>query len=112
MAKKSPTQRTATTKQNAWLIKQKQNADLINENDEFQDRLLEPDKESDFLPENFDDDAMATSVDVYQLKKRIKELEGELEDTEDDLVNAETKLKKKRNNKIFRGRIRKNKRTE
>lgn len=93
MAKKSPTQRTATTKQNAWLIKQKQNADLIN--DEFQDRLLEPDKESDFLPENFDDEAMVTSVDVYQLKKKIKELEGELEDTEDDLVNAEKKLKKK-----------------
>ena len=93
MAKKSPTQRTATTKQNAWLIKQKQNADLIH--NEFQDRLLEPDKESDFLPENFDDDAMATSVDVYQLKKRIKELEGELEDTEDDLVNAEKNLKRR-----------------
>ncbi|MBR3453548.1 MAG: dynamin family protein [Muribaculaceae bacterium] len=93
MAKKSSTQRTAKTKQTARLAKQKENSDIIT--DKFQDQMLGPDKESDLSTENSGVDVMANSVDVYQLKKRIKELEGELEDAEDDLANAEKKLKKK-----------------
>jgi predicted nucleic acid-binding Zn-ribbon protein/GTPase SAR1 family protein len=38
---------------------------------------------------------MANPADIDRLNRRIKELEGELEDAEDDLANAEKKLKKK-----------------